>query len=183
MLKNSGTKTIKTERLILRKFKMSDAKGFYDNVGSDENVTKYVSWHNHENIDVTKKVIEKWISNYKNDYNYNWIIELKDSKEIIGTMTVVHVDYKNKTCEIGYVISSIFWNMGYGTEALKCVINYLIEEGFKTIYAEYQSKNPASGRIMEKAGMKYEATLKNRIIDKTTGEYDDLLSYSLIVDN
>lgn len=182
MLKNSGTKIIKTERLVLRKFKMSDAEDFYNNVGSDKEVTKYVSWNNHESIDETRKILKKWISNYKDDYNYNWVMELSDSKEVIGTITGVHVDYKNETCEIGYVISSKHWNQGYGTEALKSVINYLKNEGFKTIYAEYQRKNPASGRIMEKAGMEYEATLRNRIIDKSTGEYDDLLSYSIIVD-
>ena len=47
MLKNSGTKIIKTERLVLRKFKMSDAEDFYNNVGSDKEVT---------NVDILRRL-------------------------------------------------------------------------------------------------------------------------------
>ncbi len=179
MLLNRGTKTIKTDRLILRKFKESDAESFFNLVGSDTNVTKYVVWNAHKDVDVTKRAVSKWMEGYKNDYCYYWAIELKDTKEVIGSISCVHVDTKNETCEMGYVISSREWNKGYATETLKAVVDYLHEEGFKTIYAEHLSLNPASGRVMEKVGMTYEGTLKNRMIDKNTGKYDDLLSYSI----
>ena len=182
MIKNRGTKTIKTERLILRKFKLKDAGAFYSNVGSDSNVTKYVVWNVHKDLNVTKNAIKKWIDSYENDNTYYWTIALKDNNESIGSISCVHVDLKNETCELGYVLSSKYWNMGYGTETLKAVINYLHDEGFRTIYASHLSLNPASGRVMEKSGMVYEGTLKNRMIDKNTGKYDDLLSYSIVFD-
>ena len=181
MLLNRGTKDIKTNRLLLRKFREDDAKSFYELVGSDDNVTKYVVWNVHKDIDDTRNIINKWISNYENDYTYYWAIELEND-QVIGSISCVHVDIKNATCELGYAISSSYWNKGYTTEALKAVIAYLQKEGFKTIYAKHLSLNPASGKVMLKCGMQYEGTLRNRMIDKNTGKYDDLLSYSITID-
>lgn len=182
MINNNGTKTIITERTILRKFKLEDASSFFENVGDDPEVSKYVVWNRHKNVEVTKKAITKWIENYENDNVYYWAVELKETNEVIGSISCVNIDLKNATCEMGYVYGSKFWNKGYATEVLNSILNYLMnEEGFHTIYAEHLSLNPASGRVLEKCGMIYEGRLKNRMIDKNTGKYDDLLSYSISV--
>lgn len=182
MINNNGTKTIITKRTILRKFKLKDASSFFKNVGNDPEVSKYVVWNRHKNVEVTKNAIAKWVENYKNDNVYYWAVELKETNEVIGSISCVSVDLKNATCEIGYVYASKFWNKGYATEVLDSIINYLMkEEGFYTIYAEHLSLNPSSGRVLEKCGMTYKGRLKNRMIDKNTGKYDDLLSYSISV--
>ena len=180
MVNNNGTKTIYTERTILRKFTLDDVTSFFNNVGSDPLVSKYVVWNKHENIEVTKKVIKNWIEDYKKNNIYFWAVELRETNEVIGSISCVKVDTKNATCEIGYVYSSKYWNKGYGTEVLRKVIDYLMNvENFHTIYSKHLSLNPASGKVLEKSGMKYEGRLKNRMIDKNTGLYDDLLSYSI----
>lgn len=179
MLLNRGTQNIETERLLLRKFKKEDALSFYKLVGSDTNVVKYVVWNVHKDVSVTSRAIENWIEKYNNDYIYYWSVELKETNEVIGSISCVNVDTKNMTCELGYVFSSREWNKGIATETLKNVIKYLKEEGFITIYAEHLSLNSASGRVMQKAGMEYEGKLRNRMIDKNTGKYDDLESYSI----
>ena len=180
VLKNSGTKKIETDRLILRKFKKDDVEGFYNNVGSDDIVDKYVLWNKHKDKNETEELVNKWIESYSNDYVYHWVVELKDTKQVIGSIRCVKVDIKNLTCGLGYSYGSKFWNKGYATEALKAVLDYLKEEGFKTVYADHLSLNPASGKVMLKSGMEYEGILKNRIIDKTTGKYDDIVYYSII---
>lgn len=180
MLNNKGTITITTERLILRKFNLNDIGDFYNNVGNDAEVSKYVVWNRHENINVTSEYINKCISDYEKDYVYNWVIELKDIHKVIGSISCVKVDVKNETCEVGYVLSSKYWNKGYMTETLKSVINYLMnDEGYKTIYANHLGANKASGRVMEKSGMQFEGILRNRMIDKNTLKYDNLYSYSI----
>ena len=180
MLKNSGTKKIETDRLILRKFKKDDVEGFYNNVGNDDLIDKYVLWNKHKDKNETEGLVNKWIEDYNNDYVYRWVIELKEINEVIGTISCHKIDPKNLTCEVGYSYCSKFWNKGYATEALKTVLDYLKEEGFKTVYADHLSLNPASGKVMLKSGMEYEATLRNRIIDKNTGKYDNLVYYSII---
>lgn len=64
IMNDLGTKTIETERLILRKFDISDAPGMFYGWASDKNVTKYVSWNTHVDIAETLAVIENWVKRY-----------------------------------------------------------------------------------------------------------------------
>ena len=58
-----------------------------------------------------------------------------------------------------------FWGHGYMTEALKRLIQYGFEEhNLNRIDANYFIFNPASGRVMEKAGMTFEGVLRQRFI-------------------
>ena len=80
---------------------------------------------------------------------------------------------------MGYCYGSKYWNKGYGTEALQIVIKYLREVAkAEKITACHLSINPASGKVMEKAGMVYDATLKEYRIDKNTNKRVDLICYS-----
>ena len=175
-----GTKNIETDRLILRKVTKVDALDAYKNWCSSELVSKYVTWDKHESVEITKELYEIWEKEYENPETFRWIVELKDTHEVIGTIDVMGKKYfQYGVCEIGYCYGEKFWNKGYATESLKAVIKYLFEEiGFEVIYANYMNNNPGSGRVMEKSGMKKEGVLRGRIIDKD-GIRNDLISYSI----
>ena len=80
----------------------------------------------------------------------------------------------------GYVFGSKFWGKGYATETLKIVIEYLIKEcNFHLVEAKHHASNPASGRVMEKAGMKKDGILRERRKNKLIDGYDDLVIYSI----
>lgn len=88
---------------------------------------------------------------------------------------------KIKLLRLDIVWGSNWWNKGYMTEAFKEVIKFLFEEvGVETIYAEHLAANSSSGKVMLKSGMKYEGSLRNRLIDKNTNKPTDLESYSII---
>lgn len=180
-MKNIGTKVLDTDRLILRKIKKSDALEAYNNWCSNEAVSKYVVWSKHENVEETEKLFDMWEKEYEDLTTYRWIAELKDTHELIGTIDVVSKKHlKYGVCEIGYCYGEKFWGLGYATEALKAVIKFLFEESeADVIFADYMSNNPASGVVMEKAGMKFDGVLRGRIIDKD-GLRNDLGSYSVI---
>lgn len=72
-------------------------------------------------------------------------------EELIGIINDVGIE--GDKLEIGYAISSLYHNLGYGTEMLKIALNQLIERGFVEIKAGAFVENPASTRIMQKAGM------------------------------
>ena len=174
-----GTITLETERLILRKFKLEDAKDMYNNWATDKECNKYLTWPLHKSIEETKEVIQKWIDEYGNG-SYNWVVELKNTNELIGSISVVRMHKKDLNCEIGYCYGSKYWGNGYASEALKKVIDYLLNDcNFHLLEARHISGNPASGRVMEKAGMKKEAVLKDRRINKYTKELNDLIIYSV----
>lgn len=156
-----GTQIIETDRLILRKFKTTDAKDMFKNWGSDTKVTKYLSWHTHKEINDSRDIINLWISQYEDSHTYNWVIEVKEINEVIGNISIVHLEDINESCEIGYCIGSRFWNKGITTEAFQGVIKFLFEKvGFNRICAKYNIDNVASGEVMRKCNMTYEGTLR-----------------------
>ena len=180
-MKDLGTLTIETDRLILRKITIEDAIDMYNNWCKEDLVSKYVPWSTHKDVEETKTIISKWIEEYKNEHTYNWIVVLKENNEPIGTISVTKRYIEHKTCEIGYVYGSKYWSKGYGTEALKAVINYLINDvGFSCIQSCHIDVNPASGKVMEKSGMILDGVLHSCKIDKSSGKRCDLVNYYIL---
>lgn len=80
-----------------------------------------------------------------------------------------------------YELGKKWWNMGLMTEAARRVIYFFLREvGFKRVYAYHADKNPASGRVMQKCGMKYEGTLGQAA--KCSGGIFDKVMYSILAD-
>ena len=178
-MKYLGTKTLETKRLLLRKVKEKDYKDAFKNWCNSDKVDKYVTWTKHINEEETKELYKKWIEEY-DEKTYKWAIELKEINEVIGTITVSKKFIEFGTCEIGYCLSDKYWNQGIMTEAASEVVKFLFEEcEADTIWAEFLENNPASGKVMEKIGMKYEGRLRSRIFDKTN-KRNDLLVYSIL---
>ncbi|GAA0117426.1 GNAT family N-acetyltransferase [Clostridium senegalense] len=173
MLKHKGTKNIKTERLLLRKFKTYDVKDMFKNWASDSEVTKFLTWEPHNSINDTKVIIDQWVKEYKQGNIYNWAIELKETRKVIGGISIVKLEEQHSCCEIGYCIAKSYWKKGIATEALTAVIDYLFKVvNFNRIVAKYDSKNIGSGKVMIKSGMKYEGTLRQAKIRKNNKFYD-----------
>ena len=159
---NKGTKTITTSRLILRQFRYEDAVGMYKNWASDPEVVKFLTWPAHKDVELTKILLSDWIERYTDSAYYNWVIYHKEDGEIIGNISVVHLDEKIEAAEIGYCMGKAWWGQAIMPEALKAVIAYLFSEvNLNRIAACYDSNNPKSGRVMEKAGMKLEGILRS----------------------
>lgn len=175
----NGTKRIVTDNLILRKFKEDDYQEMYDNWASNTNVANSAGWPVHNKMESTKKLVKMWVAEYKNDNVFNWIITDKKDKKAIGSITVVSKDLNNRVCEIGYNIGENWWNKGYGTEAIKYVIEYLFSLNiFDVITAACFDDNMASKRVLEKNNFKNEGLLRNRVI--ISNQKKSLLQYSII---
>ena len=162
MLTHKGTKTIETDRLILRQFTMEDAPAMFRNWANDDEVTKHLTWPTHSDVEVTKMVLSDWTSHYAKPDFYNWAIVLKENGgEPIGNISVVRINSNTDCATMGYCMSRAHWRKGVMPEALKAVVDFLFDEvGFNRIEAEHDVNNPASGRVMEKAGLRYEGTLR-----------------------
>lgn len=59
-----GTQYIETERLILRRFELSDAQAMFDNWANDDEVTKYLTWPAHADMSVTEELLGEWVPQY-----------------------------------------------------------------------------------------------------------------------
>ena len=158
MLTHKGTQTIETSRLILRRAVREDAEPMFRNWATDPEVTKYLTWPPHENVEVTQNLLERWITEYEKDDYYHWMIVLKEIGEPIGSL-LVSTAGRAQSAHIGYCIGQKWWHKGIMPEAVKAVIKYLFEEvGYHRVEAMHDPNNPNSGRVMRKCGMKYEGT-------------------------
>lgn len=158
-MKHLGTKKLETERLVLRQFALEDADKMYQNWASDPEVTKYLTWPTHESVGVTKRVLSDWVSSYDNENQYQWCIAKKENNEPIGSISVVNMKEKAESFEIGYCISRAYWHQGITSEALRAVMDYLLNEvGARRIESRHDPRNPYSGAVMQKCGLRYEGT-------------------------
>lgn len=159
MLKHKGTQRVETPRLILRRAVSEDGQAMFRNWTSDPEVTKYLTWPTHENQETTDFVLNLWLGDYEKPDFYQWLIVPKDLGEPIGTISVVRLQDEKGEAEIGYCIGKNWWHRGFVSEALSAVMKYLFEEvGFHRVTATHDPRNPNSGGVMRKCGMKYEGT-------------------------
>ncbi|MCD6323362.1 MAG: GNAT family N-acetyltransferase [Clostridiales bacterium] len=180
MMEHKGTINIETDRLLLRRFVLSDALPMFKNWANDSDVTTYLSWQPHENIEVSKNILNMWIDEYKSCDSYSWGIVLKDYGKVIGSIAVVNQNTDFDRCEVGYCIGKSFWGKGLMTEALKAVIGFLINKvGFNRVHAYHHAENIGSGKVMIKAGMKYEGCLRE-YVKNPSGIYTDCNMYSIL---
>lgn len=179
-MNHKGTIKLETERLILRRFEENDALDMYNNWANDKDVTKYLPWIIHDNIDVKKKRIISWLNEYDKENRYNWAIVPKEYGKVIGSISPANIKEKQQRCDVGYCMSKKYWNKGIMTKALKTILKFLFEEiNFNRVQAMHNSENTASGKVMLKAGMKYEGRLKEYQVNKS-GEFIDSDVYAIV---
>ncbi len=179
MLTHQGTQRIETERLLLRRAVAEDAQTMFDNWASDDAVTKYLTWPTHGSVEVTKMVVGSWVEGYEQDNYYQWVIELKELGQPIGSISVVRQDEDIYMAEIGYCIGARWWHQGITSEALQAVIDFLFAEvGMNRIAARHDPKTPHSGGVMKKCGMKYEGT--TRASDRNRQGICDAAHYAIL---
>ena len=160
-MNHCGTMRLETDRLILRRFQLSDAPDFYRNVTSDPRVNRFLTWKNHESVAQTEELMESFISRYESPQRYCWAITLKDTGEVIGTIAAPTVKERTETVEVTYAIGEKWWGKGIAAEALKKVMEFLFDRvGVNRIEAGHDLNNPNSGKVMEKAGMRREGVLR-----------------------
>ncbi|WP_124099058.1 GNAT family N-acetyltransferase [Ruminococcus sp. Marseille-P6503] len=146
------TPVLETDRLILRPLTVKDAPAVFKWT-SDERVAKYMIYQRHENIETTIA----WLESIKDasEDSFHWGFVLKENGRLIGSGSIKY--RKEEKCwSFGYNISYDCWNRGYTTEAAKRMIEFAYKEhGARDFISEHAVDNPASGRVMEKCGLKF----------------------------
>lgn len=170
--------TIHTKRLLLRPVRMSDAQQIYE-YSQDPQVALHVLWDAHRSIHQTRAYIRFLLKQYRSGLPGSFVIELSEEKRVIGTIGFMWIQPENRSAEIGYSLSRAYWNNGLMSEALCAVVDY----GFQKLHlnrmeAQHESDNPASGRVMLHAGMRYEGRLRQRLYNK--GRYVDVDLYAIL---
>jgi len=174
----SGLPTLHTERLILRPFVLSDAPEVQRLAGEREIAATTINIpHPYED-----GVAEEWINKHAERFEKGEIADFaicdRENGHLIGA-TALFLSLSNERAELGYWVGKPYWGKGYCTEAAREMLRFGFEElDLNRIFAHYMGNNPASGRIMEKLGMKYEGCMRQHV--KKWGELLDMIFYSII---
>jgi len=158
-MNHKGTITLETERLTLRRFYIEDADAMFHNWANDTEVTKYLTWPTHTDVSVSKAVVNSWLELYQKPEHYSWTIVLKEIGEPIGSIAAVEQRDDIKMVHIGYCIGRKWWHNGYTSEALIRLVRFFFEDvGVNRIESRHDPRNLNSGKVMLKAGLRYEGT-------------------------
>lgn len=125
---------------------------------------------------------EKWISNHADWFDCGeqavFAITLQAGGSLIGAIGL-RLRREDAKAELGYWIGREFWNQGYCTEAAEAIVRFGFEQlDLHRIYAHHFSRNPASGRVMQKLGMTHEGHLREHV--RKWDDFEDLELYGLL---
>ncbi len=175
MLNHVGTQRIETKRLILRQHQMTDADDMFCNWVTDPEVSRFWTWEPHKNIEETRNYLADCIVNeYSNPKTYVWIIVLKSISQAIGYIYLSGIDETDKSIEVHYALSRNYWCQGIMPEACKAVLEFAFSVvGVARVHTKYHIDNPASGRVLQKCGMRYIETAYKQVpeCERISGDY------------
>ena len=169
---------LESVRLKLRPFVLEDAKRVQELAGEKE-ISDNTLFIPHPYPD---GLAEEWISTHKPKFEKReevvYAVTLKDSGELIGAIGLIVNDLVNNA-ETGYWIGKPYWGNGYATESL----GILLEYGFgnlklNKVHANYLTRNPASGDVLRKNGMRREGFFRKHVLKN--GVYEDIFQYSIL---
>ncbi|MCY3833772.1 MAG: GNAT family protein [Chloroflexi bacterium] len=131
--------------------------------------------------DAARDFVQKAREQWRNEEAFVFAILEKTSEHFVGCMGI-HLTPAHNRAEVGYWIGLPYWGRGLATAALRLIIQFGFEElKLNRIAAGHFPHNPASGRVMQKANMRYEGLLRRSILHH--GKYKDEARYAILRDD
>jgi RimJ/RimL family protein N-acetyltransferase len=147
-----------TARLQLRRPQAEYASRVFDAYAQDSEVTRYLCWRPHQSLDDAIKAMENRLQEWDSGREFPWFLFERSSNRLVGSITARMEGHR---VNLGYVLSRSVWGRGYMTEAVAAVVSWAfsLPEIYR-VWALCDVENVASARVLEKAGMTREGTLK-----------------------
>lgn len=170
--------TLRTRRLVLRPFSFEDAP-VVQRLAGDRDIAATTL-----NIPHPYKggMAEEWIGTHQEQFEKGeqavFAITIASTGELVGAIGL-GIRTEHRRAELGYWVGKPYWNHGYCTEAAAAVVQWGFDRlGLERIHATHFARNPASGRVMQKLGMKHEGMLRGHIYK--WGVPEDLECYGIL---
>jgi RimJ/RimL family protein N-acetyltransferase len=171
--------TFATERLLLRRPTLADAQAIFEEYAGDPEVTKFLAWHPHRNIEDTRAFLAKAESQWQSGRRFAWALTQRGTEHVIG---MVGCGVRAWQADLGYVLGRNFWGQSLMLEAVAEVIGWLLEQpSVFRVWAVCDTEHRASARVLEKAGMQREGVLRRFMVHPNiSSEPRDCLCYSRV---
>ena len=171
---------LETSRLKLRPFVPSDTADVQSMAG-DYELAKMTLNIPHP---YPPGAAEKWISTHQKNWEsweqVTWAVCLSKDDKLIGCVGLV-INGKHYRGSLGYWIGFSHWKNGFCTEAATAVVDFGFQHlKLHRIEATHLTKNPASGAVMRKIGMKHEGTMHHYVLKN--GVFEDIEQYAILTE-
>ena len=169
---------IETERLLLRAFALTDAPEVQRLAGDRAIAAGTLTIPHPYPEGLAEEWIRRQLDRTEDADSVNFALERREDGALVGSMAL-NVEREHDRAELGYWIGRPYWGQGFATEAGRAVVSY----GFETlrlnrIYAFHFTSNPASGRVLQKIGMRREGCRRRHTLK--WGEYLDNEAYGIL---
>jgi len=171
-------RTFETERLILRPFRLDDA-GDVQRLAGDRQIADTTLNIPHPYKD---GMAQEWIGTHQPECNQGkgvtFAITRRPQGFLVGAISLMGMAAGHQA-ELGYWIGRPYWNQGFCTEACDVLLRYAFSAlGLVRVHASHITRNPASGRVMQKLGMKHEGLRRQHV--KKWDTFEDLEVYGIL---
>jgi RimJ/RimL family protein N-acetyltransferase len=169
--------TLTTERLRLRPFGPDDA-ATVQRLASDAAVATMTLNIPHP---YPNELAETWINGHGEATARGiciWAVTRASDAILMGSITLT-ANARHQRAETGYWLGLSFWNQGYMTEAVRRVTGFGFEQlGLNRVQATVFPRNPASARVLEKVGFRYEGVLRGYV--RRGEDFEDVAMYAVL---
>ena len=170
--------SINASRVTLRWITENDVDALYA-LFSNAEVMRYWSTPPLADRNAASKLLAEIHDGFRRHTLLKWGIARCTDDALIGTTTLIHLDFDNRRAELGYALARDHWGKGYMHEALQAVIGYAFEVlDLRRLEADVDPRNAASIRTLERLGFQREGYLRERW--EVNGEVQDAYFYGLL---
>ena len=169
--------TLTSTRLVLRPLKPSDAADVQRLAGAKEIADTTMNIP-HPYAD---GMAEAWIESAADAFRQREqaVLAITDSSGILVGAISLRIESGQGSAELGYWIGLPYWGRGYATEAVRAMVRYGFDElGLNRIHAQHFARNPASGRVLEKAGFTHEGFHRARVLKNE--RFEDMHTFAVL---
>ena len=171
------TPTLETPRLLLRPVTEADIE-FIHRLFSRPETNKYSSYDDLQSLGEAEKMYESYLKPGFIDH-FRVIVELKGSREPVGTLGLYNYSEKDRRAVLGYDMLREYWGRGFMTEAVTELVRYGFEYlGLNRIEATVDPENIPSMRLLERVRFTAEGCMSDRCFYK--GEFHDECVFGLL---
>ncbi|HET7585652.1 MAG TPA: GNAT family N-acetyltransferase [Gemmatimonadaceae bacterium] len=171
---------LQTERLLLRPFAPDDAPAVEALCGAFEVADTTLSIPHPYPPGMAAAWIESHTAARESGTGVSYAVTDRRTGELLGAVGVSLVP-EHARAELGYWIAVPQWGKGYGTEAARAVLGVAFDTlGVHRVQARHLTRNPASGRVMQKLGMRFEGILRGAM--KKWDTFEDVAMYAMLED-
>jgi ribosomal-protein-alanine N-acetyltransferase len=173
---------VESERLVLRRPRMTDADAIFTRYASDPEVTRYMAFPTHKSVADAHVFLAMSEAQWDQWPAGPYLVHAREDGRLLGG-SGLHFETAQRAMT-GYVFAKDAWGQGYASEALRAIVGVAPQTGVERLYAICHVDHRPSWKVLEKCGFVREGILRRyaEFPNLTPGHFSDVFCYATILD-